>query len=131
MNAKTQTRTMPAAKPAKPASAAPSFNQALESAKLVGAATAALAHVFARKGIDSGVGGQPRNNVQPPKRMGECGKVWAACAAHYNATGQVPTPKALYGNYGLEGANLTNVQIECYRWRAYNGMSRNSAKGGQ
>lgn len=122
MNAKTRTS-------ATTTTSAPSFSAALESAKLVQAATAALASVFGRKGIASGVGMPARHNVQPPKKMGECGKVWAACADHYNRTGQVPTPKAMYGHEMLAGANLTNISIECYRWRAYHGFARRA--GGQ
>lgn len=60
-----------------------------------------------------------KNNVKAPMRPGKCMHVWQTCEAIYKATGKVPTLKELNANPAMQGTNLTNNQIEFYRWRKF------------
>ena len=60
-----------------------------------------------------------KNNVKAPMRPGKCMHVWQTCEAIYKATGKVPTLKELNAHEAMQGTNLTNNQIEFYRWRKF------------
>lgn len=64
-----------------------------------------------------------KNNVKAPMRPGKCMHVWQTCEAIYKATGKVPTLKELNAHEAMQGTNLTNNQIEFYRWRKFNGLN--------
>lgn len=64
-----------------------------------------------------------KNGIKAPMRAGKCMAVWQACEALYKATGKVPTLKEVMGCEGMQGANVTNTQIEFYRWRKFNGLN--------
>lgn len=60
-----------------------------------------------------------KNGIKAPLREGKCKHVWQTCEAIYKATGKVPTLKELNANPAMAGTNLTNNQIEFYRWRKF------------
>lgn len=60
-----------------------------------------------------------KNGIKAPLRAGKCKHVWEVCQAMYEATGKVPTLKELNANPAMAGTNLTNNQIEFYRWRKF------------
>lgn len=64
-----------------------------------------------------------KNGIKAPLRAGKCKHVWEVCEAIYKATGKVPTLKELNAHEAMQGTNLTNNQIEFYRWRKYNGLN--------
>lgn len=62
---------------------------------------------------------QIKNGIKAPLRAGKCKHVWEVCQAMYEAAGKVPTLKELNANPAMVGTNLTNNQIEFYRWRKF------------
>lgn len=64
-----------------------------------------------------------QNGIKAPMRAGKCMAVWQACEALYKATGKVPTLKEVMACEAMQGANVTNTQIEFYRWRKFNGLN--------
>lgn len=60
-----------------------------------------------------------KNGIKAPLREGKCKHVWQTCEAIYKATGKVPTLKELNAHPAMQGTNLTNNQIEFYRWRKF------------
>lgn len=60
-----------------------------------------------------------KNGIKAPLRAGKCKHVWEVCQAMYEATGKVPTLKEVIANEAMAGANVTNTQIEFYRWRKF------------
>ena len=60
-----------------------------------------------------------KNGIKAPLREGKCKHVWQTCEAIYKATGKVPTLKELNAHEAMQGTNLTNNQIEFYRWRKF------------
>lgn len=64
-----------------------------------------------------------KNGIKAPMRQGKCLLVWQTCEAIYKATGKVPTLKEVIAHEALAGANVTNTQIEYYRWRKFNGLN--------
>ena len=48
-----------------------------------------------------------KNGIKAPLRAGKCKHVWEVCQAMYEA------------NPAMQGANVTNTQIEFYRWRKF------------
>ena len=68
---------------------------------------------------------QEQHGVVPPKREGKCMGVWRAAQALLEA-GDMPTCKDVQA--ALPEDNATNVQIEYYRWRKWNGVRGRVAK---
>lgn len=66
-----------------------------------------------------------QHGVVPPKREGKCMGVWRAAQALLEA-GDMPTCKDVQA--ALPEDNATNVQIEYYRWRKWNGIRGRVAK---
>lgn len=64
-----------------------------------------------------------QNGIKAPMRAGKCKHVWEVCEAMYKATGKVPTLQELNAHEAMQGTNLTNNQIEFYRWRKFNGLN--------
>ena len=64
-----------------------------------------------------------KNGIKAPMRQGKCMLVWQTCEAIYKATGKVPTLKEVIAHEALAGANVTNTQIEFYRWRKFEGLN--------
>lgn len=64
-----------------------------------------------------------QNGIKAPMRAGKCMAVWQACEALYKATGKVPTLQELNAHEAMQGTNITNNQIEFYRWRKFNGLN--------
>lgn len=64
-----------------------------------------------------------KNGIKAPMRAGKCMAVWQACEELYKATGKVPTLKEVMACEAMQGANVTNTQIEFYRWRKFNGLN--------
>lgn len=64
-----------------------------------------------------------KNGIKAPLRAGKCKHVWEVCQAMYEANKKVPTLKELNANPAMQGTNLTNNQIEFYRWRKFNGLN--------
>lgn len=64
-----------------------------------------------------------KNGIKAPMRQGKCLLVWQTCEAIYKATGKVPTLKEVIAHEALAGANVTNTQIEFYRWRKFEGLN--------
>lgn len=64
-----------------------------------------------------------KNGIKAPLREGKCKHVWQTCQAMFEATGKVPTLKELNAHEAMQGTNLTNNQIEFYRWRKFNGLN--------
>ena len=64
-----------------------------------------------------------KNGIKAPMRAGKCLLVWQTCEAMYKATGKVPTLKEVVAHEALQGANVTNTQIEFYRWRKFEGLN--------
>lgn len=62
---------------------------------------------------------QIKNGIKAPLRAGKCKHVWEVCQAMFEATGKVPTLKEVIANPAMQGANVTNTQIEFYRWRKF------------
>ena len=60
-----------------------------------------------------------KNGIKAPLRAGKCKHVWEVCQAMYEAAGKVPTLKEVIANPAMQGANVTNTQIEFYRWRKF------------
>ncbi len=60
-----------------------------------------------------------KNGIKAPLRAGKCKHVWEVCQTMYEATGKVPTLKEVIANPAMQGANVTNTQIEFYRWRKF------------
>lgn len=60
-----------------------------------------------------------RNGIKAPLRAGKCKHVWEVCQAMYEANKKVPTLKEVIANPAMQGANITNTQIEFYRWRKF------------
>lgn len=64
-----------------------------------------------------------KNGIKAPLRAGKCKHVWEVCQAMFEATGKVPTLKEVIANPAMQGVNVTNTQIEFYRWRKFNGLN--------
>lgn len=64
-----------------------------------------------------------QNGIKAPMRAGKCKQVWEVCQAIYEQTGKVPTLKEVMACEAMQGANVTNTQIEFYRWRKFNGLN--------
>lgn len=64
-----------------------------------------------------------KNGIKAPMRAGKCLLVWQTCQSIYEQTGKVPTLKEVIAHEALTGANVTNTQIEFYRWRKFNGLN--------
>lgn len=62
---------------------------------------------------------QIKNGIKAPLRAGKCKHVWEVCQAMYEAAGKVPTLKEVIAHEAMQGANVTNTQIEFYRWRKF------------
>lgn len=62
---------------------------------------------------------QIKNGIKAPLREGKCKHVWQTCEAMLKASGKVPTLKELNAHPAMQGTNLTNNQIEFYRWRKF------------
>ena len=60
-----------------------------------------------------------KNGIKAPLRAGKCKHVWEVCQAMYEANKKVPTLKEVIANEAMAGANVTNTQIEFYRWRKF------------
>lgn len=60
-----------------------------------------------------------KNGIKAPLRAGKCKHVWEVCQAMFEATGKVPTLKEVIAHEAMQGANVTNTQIEFYRWRKF------------
>lgn len=60
-----------------------------------------------------------KNGIKAPLRAGKCKHVWEVCQAMYEANKKVPTLKEVIANPAMQGANVTNTQIEFYRWRKF------------
>lgn len=61
-----------------------------------------------------------KNGIKAPLRAGKCKHVWEVCQTMYEAAGKVPTLKEVIAHEAMQGANVTNTQIEFYRWRKFN-----------
>lgn len=61
-----------------------------------------------------------KNGIKAPLRAGKCKHVWEVCQAMYEANKKVPTLKEVIAHEAMQGANVTNTQIEFYRWRKFN-----------
>lgn len=64
-----------------------------------------------------------KNGIKAPMRQGKCLLVWQTCEAIYKSTGKVPTVKEVMAHEALAGANVTNTQIEYYRWRKFENLN--------
>ena len=62
---------------------------------------------------------QIKNGIKAPLRAGKCKHVWEVCQAMYEANKKVPTLKEVIAHEAMQGANVTNTQIEFYRWRKF------------
>lgn len=60
-----------------------------------------------------------KNGIKAPLRAGKCKHVWEVCQTMYEANKKVPTLKEVIANEAMAGANVTNTQIEFYRWRKF------------
>lgn len=60
-----------------------------------------------------------KNGIKAPLRAGKCKHVWEVCQAMYEANKKVPTLKEVIAHEAMQGANVTNTQIEFYRWRKF------------
>jgi len=65
---------------------------------------------------------EERNGIKRPSEGGKCAAVWNKCDELYEATGMVPTPKALKGWAEEHSHNFNNASIELYRWRNFMGF---------
>ncbi len=66
---------------------------------------------------------QIKNGIKAPLRAGKCKHVWEVCQAMYEANKKAPTLKEVIAHEAMQGANITNTQIEFYRWRKFNGLN--------
>lgn len=64
-----------------------------------------------------------KNGIKAPLRAGKCKHVWEVCQQMYETAKKVPTLKEVIANPAMQGANVTNTQIEFYRWRKFNGLN--------
>lgn len=113
-------------KPAQATKAAPAKARTAKSTKAQGEAQVSNTSTpVAAPETPAAIFTQEQHGVVPPKREGKCMGVWRAAQALLEA-GDMPTCKDVQA--ALPEDNATNVQIEYYRWRKWNGVRGRVAK---